>query len=390
MVGMQAAHAQTSLTMAQALDAAWQRAVESAAAAGDLSRAEAERAAAAAWWAAPPALELRYRSDRPLTDNGVREAEVGVSLPLWLPGQRAAKGQAAAAEEAAARSSALAARLQLAGALREAAAEVHLRQAETLQFEADAQALDALSKDVARRVGAGDLARADALAARAELLAAQSALGQARGEQERATLRWRALTGLHAVPAPAPAPPPAETRLPDDHPALLEAARRVEFARRKLDLASSSKRSPPELLTWVRQDVGGRGDPADYSVGIGIRLPFGTDDRNAPLLAAASSELALAEAQQRRLRDTLQAAVDAQRAAVATATRQRAHDAERAALLRERAALIDKSFKAGETPLPDLLRAMALASQAAASAGRQQIHLEAAQGRLQQAMGLLP
>ena len=68
------------------------------------------------------------------------------------------------------------------------------------------------------------------------------------------------------------------------------------------------------------------------------------------------------------------------------------HDAEtaRARLLRERAALIDTSFRAGETPLPDLLRALAAAAQADSAVARQTAALGLARARLHQALGLLP
>ena len=63
---------------------------------------------------------------------------------------------------------------------------------------------------------------------------------------------------------------------------------------------------------------------------------------------------------------------------------------QRSALLRERASLIDRSFKAGETPLPELLRALAAATQADTSFARQQVALGLALARLQQSLGILP
>jgi cobalt-zinc-cadmium efflux system outer membrane protein len=75
---------------------------------------------------------------------------------------------------------------------------------------------------------------------------------------------------------------------------------------------------------------------------------------------------------------------------VHTAEQQLKADRQRLALLRERAALIDRSFKAGETPLPELLRAFAAATQAEASFARQHAALGLARARLQQSLGMLP
>lgn len=390
-LGVQLAFAQETVTMAQALDAAWQRTSYAAVTAGQLRRAQAEQSAASALWAAPPSLELSHRSDRWQSQRGARESEVGVAVPLWLPGQRTAKRVAANTEEMAARQSQLVARLQLAGALRDAAAEVHLMRTETAQAAVEATALESLSKDVERRVAAGDLARADALAAQAEWLAAKSRLDQAQEQQQRAELHWRALTGL--VPVPALFSKEAlevVDRSVEDHPALSDAATRVELARRRLDLVQSSKRSPPELITSWRQDSGGGSDPAVNSIGIAIRLPFGTEDRNGPLLAAALADLEVAQAKRRQLREQLAAEAAAQRLAVDSSERRATDEARRAQLLRERASLIETSFKAGETGLPDMLRAIAAASQAEAASLRQQVALRTAIARLQQALGIFP
>ena len=65
-------------------------------------------------------------------------------------------------------------RLRLAGRLREAIGDLHLAEAELQQVERLVQDLGLLTNDVERRVRAGDLAPADALAARSELLGAQA------------------------------------------------------------------------------------------------------------------------------------------------------------------------------------------------------------------------
>ena len=63
---------------------------------------------------------------------------------------------------------------------------------------------------------------------------------------------------------------------------------------------------------------------------------------------------------------------------------------ERAQLLSERARLIDKSFRAGESALPDMLRALTAAASAESAFARQQINHQTAIARIEQALGLLP
>ena len=391
LLGVSSSFAQQTVSMAEAVEAAWRRTLDAAVTAGQLRQAQAEQTAAQAWWAGSPALELSHRTDRLQTNDGARETEVGLAVPLWLPGQRSARLGVADAEATAAHTAETLARWQLTGTLRELAAEVELRRAESGIADQEANAMRQLHIDVDRRVAAGDLARADALAAQAEWQAAASAGLRAREQRERAELQWQAATGLTAVATlPAPRAEPGDPATTDSHPQLLDARERVEVARRRLALVDSSQRSAPELVTRWRQETDRRGAPNAYSVGLALRIPFGTDDRNRPLQAQALQALDIAEAGLRQARWQVDAQAATQRLALATGVYLSEDEAHRASLLRERATLIDQSFQAGETALPDLLRARAAAAQAEASALRQRLASRLAMARLQQALGVHP
>jgi outer membrane protein TolC len=386
--------AAVTISLRAALDSAWQRSVSAREADGQRRRADAERATVDAFWAAPPSLELIHRDDRLQTDAGRRETEIGVAVPLWLPGQRAARTAAADAAASQAQIAEQVTRLRLAGELREAAWQLLAAQAEHDQARIQVRALRQLADDVERRVRAGDLARADALAARAEQLAAESVEAEARQRLRAALARWTLLTGLPAGPdlaAGAGGPDPDVG--PDaaaSHPELQWASRTTELARQRVELMRHSRRDAPELTLGVRQDVAGRGESSQGSLVVAVRLPFGTDDRNRPLEAAALSELDIAQTNEQRLRERLDSDMAAARDAQRSAQAQLDAETARAQLLRERATLVDKSFRAGETPLPDLLRALAAAAQADSAVARQTAALGLARARLQQALGLLP
>ena len=287
----------------------------------------------------------------------------------------------------------LAARLRITGEVREAAWTLIALQAERAQAEAQVRALRDLADDVERRVRAGDLARADALVARADLLNAGAREAEARQRLLEAHGQWTVLTGLDVLPG---ATQTGGERTPATgvdiaaHPELLLAAQATELARRRVEVARSSRRDPPEIALGLRQEVPARGELTQNSVAIGLRLPFGTDDRYQPLQAAALSELDVAQAREQRLRARLDANASAARAALRSADRQLADHQARAELLRERAQLIDKSFRAGESPLPELLRALDASAQADAALVRQQAALGLAGARIQQSLGLLP
>jgi outer membrane protein, heavy metal efflux system len=363
-------------------------------------RADAERSTAARPWAGPPTLELSHRDDRLHGQTGRRETEIGLAVPLWLPGQRTARSGAAGAWAAHAQAAEQVARLRLAGELREAAWQLVGLQAELAQSEAHEISLRQLADDVERRVRAGDLARADSLAAQAEQLTASAAAADARQRLRETQARWTLLTGLTQLPDMAATAAPTgeltaespDARGPElpTHPEWRLASQSTELARQRLALIRHTRRDAPELTLGVRQDMPGRGEPSQGSLVVGLRLPFGTDDRNRPLEAAALAELDIAQTHEQRLRERLDSDVATARQALRSAQTRLDAESARARLLRERAALIDKSFRAGETPLPDLLRARVAAAEADSAVARQNAALGLARARLQQAFGTLP
>ncbi|MHB1358910.1 MAG: TolC family protein [Rhodocyclaceae bacterium] len=392
--GLLALPAQAGGTLAGAVDAAWQRAVAARAAIGEQRAAEAVAESAGRWWAEPPAIAISQRNDRWHDDLGKREASVDLSLPLWLPGQRSAHGQAAVAGLAQSEAAQRAARWRLAGEVRESAWRFAMLQAEAAQMAAAADSLERLAADVRRRVAAGELPRTDLLAAQAEELAARNRLGSAELQLREAGLQWHMLTGFERLPeAPALAetlPADIDAAVGDDHPALREAAAASESAARQLDLARNSRSAPPELTVGWRRDIGGRGIPGENSVVLGVRLPFGTDDRNKPLLARAATATDVARTREQRQREQVAAGVAIAREALRLAEAQTAAASEQARLLGERSSLLERAFAAGELALPERLRALAAASDANASAARQQALLGLARARLLQSLGRYP
>lgn len=393
--------AATVPTLSQAVEAAWQRSAQAQEAAGQTQRAIAERAPAASLWAAPPALELSHRDKRWQSGAGRRETEASVAWPLWLPRQRQARRAAVETNIELAQATAQASRLQLAGLVRDAAWSLAAQQAEVELAQLQLRSLQAIADDVRRRLQAGDLAHADVLAAQAEVLTAQSTLLTAQQRLVASQAHWTTLTGMVQAPKTTErATSSANARAADasglpfldvaTHPEARLAALIVEHARKRGELLAVTRRDPPELLLRLRQEGTGRGESAQHSMGVGVRIPLGTEGRNQPLQAAALSELEMAQTLQQRTQERLAAEAATAQAALQTAEQQLHTERQRTALLRERASLVEQAFKAGEMPLLELLRALAAANQADANLARQQIALGLAHARLEQAFGILP
>ena len=87
-----------SVSLKDVFDTAWQRQPEAQALQSRRNAAQAQAKAASMLSPEPPSLEISQRSDRMTGTSGAREAEVGIAVPIWLPGQRTASADLAKAE----------------------------------------------------------------------------------------------------------------------------------------------------------------------------------------------------------------------------------------------------------------------------------------------------
>jgi cobalt-zinc-cadmium efflux system outer membrane protein len=380
-------------TLREAVESAWQRALEAAQARGQGMRAAAGEAVARGLLPAPPSVELSHRDEHWLErrPGAGRETEVAAALPLWLPGQRAARTAGAQAEVARARADEALARWQVAGQVREQAWRIVSARAELAQARAHHDALERVAGDVDRRVGAGDLARSDALAARSEAVAARSLVREAQRLLAELERQWQVAVALPVLPqGQIDEPVPADAAALSGHPQMLSAQRQLAYAQGQQAVVSADRRDPPELLLRYRRDAGGGDAASRNSVGVGVRIPFGGEVRNRPLEAAAAGTVLLAERQLELTRLQLASTLSQAEDAHATAQERVQADRERAALARERAALVQRAFDAGEYGLPELLRALAAAAAAQTDVERSQAAVGLARARLLQAQGILP
>lgn len=391
------AHGETAL--ARAFAEAWQLQPASASFAERQRAAAARLGAAGAWTAAPPSLEIATRSDRFNRDRGARENEVGLVLPLWLPGERSASQAAAAAEAAWLDGRHAAQRLELAAILREAWWGWQAARNDVQLAEQRVAAAEVLRQDVARRFAAGDLARAD-------LNQAASALALARAQQAEnlaalAEARYR-LESLGASPedsaAVQPEPLPESVaaatvesaRVEEAHPRLRELRARSEAAQRDLELARRQSRANPEIAVSTRRDRALAGERSEQTWALALRIPLAEGPRQEAKVATANAEAIEAGILLEREAVRLGREAATARSQLQAATQQLRAASERAALARETRAFYEKSFRLGESDLPTRLRIESEAFEAERALGRAQVGEARSLSRLRQSLGLLP
>ena len=380
-------------------DHAWQRQPEAQAQPLRQQAAEATRLAAQRWTAEPPALQLQTRTDRPGSQQGQREIEVGLAAPLWLPGERARSAALGDAQWQQVQSQQRAAQWQLAAQVRQAWWDWQRARSDLALAQDRLHSARQLAADVQRRWQAGDLARTDGLQAQAVVAQAEAAQAEAQGalQAARAALSaWGALPGT-APGAPAPqdwrAEPLADAAaqaVSDTHPALAQAQAQAQVARHTAELAAVQRRANPELSVAATRGRDQAGERYRQSVTLGLRIPLGDNALAQAKEAAAQADALEQETRLQRERERLAQDLHAAQARVAAAQAQSDAAARHAALVQETLGHVDKAFRLGEADWPTRLRAEQDAAQAQRQLARARIDAAAAVSALRQALGLLP
>lgn len=388
---------QAATPLATAFAAAWERQPAAAA------FTERERAAAAgvtaanALIAAPPSLELASRTDRYNRRQGAQENELGLVLPLWLPGERSGSQALAAAEAEGVSARRLALQLRLAQVLRETWWSWQSARNDTALAADRLAAARQLRDDVAHRYAAGDLSRADLHQAEGALALAEAQQAEAEAQLAGASYRLASLTGQppQAEEAPAEASPDLATAAATTsdltaHPLLAELANRAAIAERSAELARRQMQSNPELAISTRVDRAASGLPNDQTWMLALRVPLGGGARQDARIATARADAIEAGIELSRERERLEREAGTLRLQVQAARQQLEAAERRARLARETRGFYDKSFRLGQTDLPQRLRIEQEAFEAERALIRARLTLAQGISNWRQALGLLP
>ena len=383
-------------SLKQALDAAWQISGPSRAESNRRSELAAKEKAANSWISGEPALGIAHRTDRLNRNEGFREYEAEIELPLWNPGVRTAAQADMAAQWQGFDGQFALAKLKLAGELRAVAASAATAQVELDLNKRKLADANALTQDLNRRVKAGENARVDALQAQVLVQQAQAAMAQAESQLTRLQNQWRSLTGLATVAlleetlANSAANEAVAAPVSPEHPALRYSQAQLGSAQAKLALAEADKRDPMSIGVGVGRERSTFMAASETKLRIALRIPLGGDNRNAPRQAAARAELDTAQAEAdallRQLPSEVAAATAELRAARAAQTAAR----ERVRLSTEVQTLITKSWRLGDSDLPTRLRADNEQFEASLALAKAGIDVQRAIANLNQAHGVLP
>ena len=380
-------------TIAEAFEITWSRQPEARSQIERQQALRAQQAAAQAWTPEPPSLELSSKSDSWRKQAGATEQTLGISMPLWLPGERRQGMVLIGAQMSAFELQTKAQQLQVAGLVRESWWALQRAHIDKELANDQLQSLLRIASDVQQRVRAGDLAQSDARQAEGAVASAESNLAQAEATLTAARQSLNTLVGAQTEFKPA-TPLIAESEPKgaqlDNHAALLSLQAKSDVAQQATQLALLKKRSNPELTLAKSRDRNTSAEPYGEKYTIGLRIPFGSGSRHDASVALAQAELTELQTQLALDKEQLNAQWHIAQAKVNAARLQLKATERWANLAQANRSSFEKSFRLGETDLPTRLRAEAEAAEAMRQASRIQIELAAAISQWRQAAGLLP
>ncbi len=375
-------------TLREAVERAWAR---QPAAQAQRTRGEeftAKRDAAGAAFPEPPSFRIGNRNDRLNRNDGAREWEAEIALPLWLPGEQARQNSIANAEQDQYDTSLAATKLKVAGEVRDAYWQARLAENELILARRKAQEAAVLAADVERRVKAGDLARVEFNQAQGAERLARATLIETEIKAFKAQQAFAVLTNMTALPAVEENIAAAPSL--GDHSLLVSLQRVVVTAQAKLSQASQSLRNNPEIEFGVRRERNAFDDPYANSLQMRLRIPFATDARNKPRIAAANAELIEAQATYGVEHIRVAAEIEATRRELEQARIVAKLSEARFALAADTQRLLAKAFAMGELDLVTRLRAENEHFESELNFTRAKLDAARAISRLNQALGVLP
>ncbi len=309
--------------------------------------------------------DLSAAGDSLGSDVGYEEYVAGISVPVWLPGQRSAKR--GIADNLSDQAGQELQRLiwEVSGEVLERAWRLRIAEAEVKRALKQWAAARALEKDIAHRFRAGELTRNDLLLAQQDVVENESSYQEAVSAQQQAKLAWFNYTGLHELPNDLDQFSQNHEQ-PDlnRHPRLQAVLAQSRTAQARVNDTRMQRRASPVVSLYAKRDRGVRGEAYTDSLGIELSIPFGSSSHAAPAIAEAEAELTGMEGEAALTKRQLSLDIASAEQNLAKA-RQLLILAERKnAFAHDRLKLARRAFELGEMDLYQLLLAKQQAARA--------------------------
>lgn len=336
-----------------------------------------------------PAVSVTHQNDAVGSGRGERDWQAELELPVWMAKQRENRLKVAQANQSTLVVSRQSAKLQLAGDLREALWNIAYNENSLALASNKLEFSSKLKNDVEKRYVAGELAKTDAMLAEQEVLKAQKEMLRAEAELMHARHRYYLLTGLRELPVTYIE---NQSNLTDylQSPLWLEAQGKLGLAETERDLVQIESHENMQVLVNVRTSKGPFDTTDNNSVGMRLRIPFGGEDKAAPIKAAAEIGVGNALTEREALKLALDAALHEAEHNLSVSRVELTIAGKQYDIAKESFRLAKKAFQLGETDLVSLLRVQAQTFEAERAFTTRQVQVQWDVARYNQTVGVLP
>ncbi|MEJ5117787.1 TolC family protein [Gluconobacter cerinus] len=388
----------TVIPLHTALGAAWDNDPVRQELATNAQSADARAAAAKSWFAGGPILTASYSDDRASGTNlGYITWQGGVSVPLWLPGQGSATEHLAQADAKAALARVEVERMAIAVRVLEQSGAAILADRRVIAAHMLVRSMEHIASLTSQSKAQGETTGVEMQAVNAQLADIRSELAEAEENQTRTRAELLSLLGIPGLPDILSAQAPWLARIPTGNlqalenldPRLQSAHRAVVAAEEDMHLARSSFMPNPEIGIDAI-DEGQYGSPWATQVGVNVRVPLPSDVTHTPLLSAARDRLAAATRAEVQARRAVHTELVQVMARVKAAHEMLLQSQTSASQTMKRADAMEHSWRLGETPLIEALRARTDAWRALLTLNQAEVAWHSAIVRICISTGTLP
>lgn len=322
-------------------------------------QAAAYVAAGDSWIAGIPSLAFNYYDDSRLDDRGQMEAQYGVVLPLWRPGEKRESAALGSHYEQQVARWQTALVLELGGRLRSILADI--TEAEMLlgiERETTATASE-LVRVTTALADAGAVARLDVMQAQNLLLEQRKREMQAEAALVDAEISYGLLTGLTQRPAAAHTEQQANAQEIDNtHPLLQYLQSEVDVAAAAIKQSEIAAKGNPQLGIGSRRERGDGTIPYTDTINISLTIPIGGKSWVSAQTSSARRQKVDAEVRYLNTQRTLQQALHEVEHELFLADQALPLAEQQAALGSERQSMAQVAFAEGEVTLAQALPAI--------------------------------
>lgn len=309
-----------------------------------------------------PQLSISHQNDAVMSDQGLREWESSIHLPLWMPGQKAANKLKARMTDRENEAFEKIVILDITGQVRELLWELKLAELELDEAKRNLKLAGQLHQLILRGVAAGNIPKKDTIMSSQKVMDQEIVLLSADAKYIDVARRYESLTGLTRAPefieeerAASDDPGNFEDDI-ENYPTLVFAEANADLVRADYEIQKSSWSSAPSLSFGLKRERGSVFDRNINSVNVGISIPLGAGVHTNSKRMEAALAVAEAETAKEFIKKELKLALHDAEHELEICEAQIPIMSEHLSLAEENLRLSQKAYDVGESDLMDLLK----------------------------------